>query len=172
MIENDHVSCAEASTSLDLFFDMDSVIPLHYLLLHKTFLLCFLLFYVLFISCSSFRSYTQLDLWGGLCNLLLHKILVHYFRCLVTGSSLLEDGGSILTFEGSNKTCTWKAALRVPNPQFYLKVSLLITRSSVTMIHNADYACHTISQVAMEADLGLAYAFINGDRHFKYVHIA
>ncbi|KAH9618837.1 hypothetical protein KSS87_006533 [Heliosperma pusillum] len=55
--------------------------------------------------------------------------------------SLLEDGGTILTFEGSRKLCPLKVALRVHNPQFYWKV-------------------------ATEADLGLADAYINGDFSF------
>ncbi|XP_056694673.1 uncharacterized protein [Spinacia oleracea] len=54
--------------------------------------------------------------------------------CLI----LLEDGGTVLKFEGLDKRCTWKTAIRVHNPRFYWKV-------------------------AIEADLGLADAFINGD---------
>ncbi|XP_074290881.1 uncharacterized protein LOC141617601 isoform X1 [Silene latifolia] len=55
--------------------------------------------------------------------------------------TLLEDGGTILAFEGSRKLCPLKVALRVHNPQFYWKV-------------------------ATEADLGLADAYINGDFSF------
>ncbi|KAJ8434857.1 hypothetical protein Cgig2_022136 [Carnegiea gigantea] len=51
---------------------------------------------------------------------------------------LLEEGGDVLTFEGSDKRCDWKTALRVHSPKFYWKI-------------------------AAEADLGLADAFINGD---------
>ncbi|KAK9289283.1 hypothetical protein L1049_017759 [Liquidambar formosana] len=57
--------------------------------------------------------------------------------CLI----LLEEGGTIFTFEGSKKKCLLKTALRVHNPQFYWKV-------------------------ATQADLGLADAYINGDFSF------
>ena len=39
--------------------------------------------------------------------------------------SLLEEGGDVLTFEGSDKRCDWKTALRVHSPKFYWKVFLL-----------------------------------------------
>lgn len=55
--------------------------------------------------------------------------------------TLLEEGGNILTFEGSSKRCPLKVALRIHSPQFYWKV-------------------------AKQADLGLADAFINGDFSF------
>ncbi|RHN78653.1 putative cyclopropane-fatty-acyl-phospholipid synthase [Medicago truncatula] len=35
---------------------------------------------------------------------------------------LLEDGGTIFTFEGSKKKCSLKSVLRIHNPQFYWKV--------------------------------------------------
>ncbi|KMT16559.1 hypothetical protein BVRB_3g048510 isoform B [Beta vulgaris subsp. vulgaris] len=54
---------------------------------------------------------------------------------------LLEEGGAVLTFEGSDKRYTWKTVLRVHNPQFYWKV-------------------------ATEADFGFADAYINGDISF------
>ncbi|KAL2921235.1 Sphingolipid C9-methyltransferase [Bienertia sinuspersici] len=54
--------------------------------------------------------------------------------CLI----LLEDGGTVLKFEGSDKGCTWKTTIRVHTPRFYWKV-------------------------AIEADFGLADAFINKD---------
>ncbi|XP_021752422.1 uncharacterized protein LOC110717930 [Chenopodium quinoa] len=57
--------------------------------------------------------------------------------CLI----LLEEGGTILKFEGSSKRCPLKVAIRVHSPQFYWKV-------------------------ATQADLGLADAFINGDFTF------
>ncbi|KAJ8434860.1 hypothetical protein Cgig2_022139 [Carnegiea gigantea] len=61
--------------------------------------------------------------------------------CLI----LLEEGGTILTFEGSSKQCNLKVSLRIHNPHFYWKV-------------------------AIEADLGLADAFINGDFSFVDKH--
>ncbi|GAB4843086.1 hypothetical protein Ancab_013065 [Ancistrocladus abbreviatus] len=57
--------------------------------------------------------------------------------CLI----LLEEGGTIYTFEGTSENCSLKVVLRVHDPQFYWKV-------------------------ATEADLGLADAYINGDFSF------
>lgn len=54
--------------------------------------------------------------------------------CLI----LLEEGGTIFTFEGIKKKCLLKATIRIHSPQFYWKV-------------------------ATQADLGLADAYINGD---------
>jgi len=48
-------------------------------------------------------------------------ILVDLLTCI----SLLEDGGAALSFEGSDKRCAWKSALRVHNPKFYWKVLAL-----------------------------------------------
>ncbi|XP_026387753.1 uncharacterized protein LOC113282864 [Papaver somniferum] len=59
-----------------------------------------------------------------------------------TGSLiLLEDGGTVYTFEGTKGKCHLKSVLRVHNPQFYWKI-------------------------ATQADLGLADAYINGDFSF------
>ncbi|XP_047307604.1 uncharacterized protein LOC124911197 [Impatiens glandulifera] len=52
--------------------------------------------------------------------------------------TLLEEGGTIFTFEGSKKKCPLKVTLRIHSPQFYWKV-------------------------ATQADLGLADAYVNGD---------
>ncbi|KAI3451310.1 hypothetical protein Pfo_007975 [Paulownia fortunei] len=57
--------------------------------------------------------------------------------CLI----LLEEGGTIFTFEGTRKKSILKVSLRIHTPQFYWKV-------------------------ATEADLGLADAYINGDFSF------
>ncbi|XP_059653181.1 uncharacterized protein LOC132300200 isoform X2 [Cornus florida] len=67
------------------------------------------------------------------------RFLQHYIStgCL----SLLEEGGTIFTFEGTRKKCPLKTSLKVHNPQFYWKV-------------------------ATRADLGLADAYINGDFSF------
>ncbi|KAM6557456.1 hypothetical protein CsatB_004475 [Cannabis sativa] len=51
---------------------------------------------------------------------------------------ILEEGGTVFTFEGNTKICSHKVAIKVHNPQFYWKIM-------------------------MEADLGLADAYINGD---------
>ncbi|KAH9648718.1 Amino oxidase domain-containing protein [Citrus sinensis] len=59
-----------------------------------------------------------------------------------TGSMiLLEEGGTIFTFEGTRKNCHLKTVLRIHSPQFYWKVMT-------------------------QADLGLADAYINGDFSF------
>ncbi|KAK7268724.1 hypothetical protein RIF29_21432 [Crotalaria pallida] len=54
---------------------------------------------------------------------------------------LLEEGGSMFTFEGTEKKSILKSVLRVHSPQFYWKVMT-------------------------QADLGLADAYINGDFSF------
>ncbi|KAL9271966.1 hypothetical protein AKJ16_DCAP22441 [Drosera capensis] len=55
--------------------------------------------------------------------------------------SLLEDGGTVLTFEGVSDICTLKVVVRVHNSQFYWKL-------------------------ATQADLGFADAYINGEVSF------
>ncbi|GAA0139425.1 methyltransferase [Lithospermum erythrorhizon] len=55
--------------------------------------------------------------------------------------NLLEEGGTIFTFEGTARKCSLSVSIRVHNPQFYWKV-------------------------ATQADLGLADAYINGDFSF------
>ncbi|KAK0607452.1 hypothetical protein LWI29_015298 [Acer saccharum] len=57
--------------------------------------------------------------------------------CLI----LVEEGGTMFTFEGTGKNCHLKIVLRVHNPQFYWKVMT-------------------------QADLGLADSYINGDFSF------
>ncbi|PIN17919.1 Cyclopropane-fatty-acyl-phospholipid synthase [Handroanthus impetiginosus] len=71
--------------------------------------------------------------------LLVTKFLERFIAtgCLI----LLENGGTMFTFEGTTKKCFLKVYLRIHNPQFYWKV-------------------------ATEADLGLADAYINGDFSF------
>ncbi|OIT34137.1 hypothetical protein A4A49_16593 [Nicotiana attenuata] len=54
---------------------------------------------------------------------------------------LLEDGGTIFTFQGTDRKCSLKVSLRVHSTQFYWKV-------------------------ATQGDLGLADAFIHGDFSF------
>ncbi|KAK7343997.1 hypothetical protein VNO77_13179 [Canavalia gladiata] len=61
---------------------------------------------------------------------------------ITTGSlTLLEEGGTMFTFEETGKNCFLKSVLRVHNPQFYWKVMT-------------------------QADLGLADAYINRDFSF------
>ncbi|KAF8015942.1 hypothetical protein BT93_H1476 [Corymbia citriodora subsp. variegata] len=55
--------------------------------------------------------------------------------------TLLEEGGTMFTFEGTVKRCPLKVTLRIHSPQFYWKVMT-------------------------QADLGLADAYINGDFSF------
>ncbi|CAN0904824.1 Tuberculostearic acid methyltransferase UfaA1 [Linum grandiflorum] len=54
---------------------------------------------------------------------------------------LLEEGGTMFTFEGTGKKCFLKTLLRIHSPQFYWKIMT-------------------------QADLGLADAYINGDFSF------
>ncbi|KAJ6318786.1 hypothetical protein OIU76_014187 [Salix suchowensis] len=67
------------------------------------------------------------------------RFLGHYISigCLI----LLEEGGTVFTFEGTSKKCSLKTVLKVHNPQFYWKIMT-------------------------QADLGLADAYINGDISF------
>ncbi|KAH0634286.1 hypothetical protein KY284_037072 [Solanum tuberosum] len=71
--------------------------------------------------------------------LLVTKFLKSFIAtgCLI----LLEEGGTMFTFEGIEKKCSLKVFLRVHSPQFYWKV-------------------------ATQGDLGLADAFIHGDFSF------
>ncbi|KAG8369876.1 hypothetical protein BUALT_Bualt14G0059100 [Buddleja alternifolia] len=72
------------------------------------------------------------------------RLLVTRFfeRFIATGCLiLLEEGGTMFTFEGTRKKSNMKVSLRIHTPQFYWKV-------------------------ATEADLGLADAYINGDFSF------
>ncbi|KAF7837436.1 Cyclopropane-fatty-acyl-phospholipid synthase isoform 1 [Senna tora] len=55
--------------------------------------------------------------------------------------TLLEEGGTMFTFEGNGKECILKCVLRIHSPQFYWKIMT-------------------------QADLGLADAYINGDLSF------
>uniref|UniRef100_A0A6N2MNV6 Amine oxidase domain-containing protein n=1 Tax=Salix viminalis TaxID=40686 RepID=A0A6N2MNV6_SALVM len=57
--------------------------------------------------------------------------------CLI----LLEEGGTVFTFEGTSKKCSLKTVLKVHSPQFYWKIMT-------------------------QADLGLADSYINGDISF------
>ncbi|KAF8401963.1 hypothetical protein HHK36_012914 [Tetracentron sinense] len=69
--------------------------------------------------------------------------VTRFLGCFIsTGClTLLEEGGTIFTFEGTSKKCRLKSVLKIHNPQFYWKV-------------------------ATQADLGLADAYINGDFSF------
>ncbi|KAK4732616.1 hypothetical protein R3W88_025604 [Solanum pinnatisectum] len=74
----------------------------------------------------------------GAC-LLVTRFLKSFIAtgCLI----LLEEGGTMFTFEGTEKKSSLKVSLRVHSPQFYWKV-------------------------ATQGDLGLADAFIHGDFSF------
>ncbi|XP_015071952.1 uncharacterized protein LOC107015997 isoform X1 [Solanum pennellii] len=70
-------------------------------------------------------------------------LVTRFFRSYIqTGCIiLLEEGGTIFTFQGRDRKCSLKVSLTVRNMQFYWKV-------------------------ATQADLGLADAFIHGDFSF------
>ncbi|XP_049386008.1 uncharacterized protein LOC125850167 isoform X1 [Solanum stenotomum] len=74
-------------------------------------------------------------------------IVTRFFKSFIqTGCIiLLEEGGTIFTFQGTDKKCSLKVSLRVHSTQFYWKV-------------------------ATEADIGLADAFIHGDFSFVDKH--
>ncbi|RDX75481.1 ufaA1, partial [Mucuna pruriens] len=69
--------------------------------------------------------------------------VTRFLNCYITTGCLilLEEGGTMFTFEGTGKNCVLKCVLRIHNPQFYWKVMT-------------------------QADLGLADAYINGDFSF------
>ena len=93
-------------------------------------------------------------------------------------NSLLEEGGTIFTFEGSTKRCSYKTAIKVHSPQFYWKVctfSLSLDGSKIVeyfvtikclKLSLVLIAVKSIRQVTTQADLGLADAYINGDFTF------
>ncbi|KAM7261497.1 hypothetical protein ACFE04_008864 [Oxalis oulophora] len=63
-------------------------------------------------------------------------------RYITAGSlTLLEEGGTMFTFEATNKICSLNTVLRIHSPQFYWKIMT-------------------------QADLGLADAYINGEFSF------
>ncbi|KAM3326831.1 hypothetical protein P3S67_001957 [Capsicum chacoense] len=70
-------------------------------------------------------------------------IVTRFFKSYIqTGCIiLLEEGGTVFTFQGTNRKCSLKVSLLVHHAQFYWKV-------------------------ATQADLGLADAFIHGDFSF------
>ncbi|GMJ01999.1 hypothetical protein like AT3G23530 [Hibiscus trionum] len=71
--------------------------------------------------------------------LFVTRFLSHFIS---TGSViLLEEGGTMFTFEGTSKKCSLKTVIKVHSPHFYWKVMT-------------------------EADLGLADSYINGDFSF------
>ncbi|XP_070028502.1 uncharacterized protein [Nicotiana sylvestris] len=67
-------------------------------------------------------------------------IVTRFFRSFIkTGCIILfEEGGTVFTFQGTERKCSLKVSLRIHSPQFYWKI-------------------------ATEADVGLADAFIHGD---------
>ncbi|KAL3339576.1 hypothetical protein AABB24_028263 [Solanum stoloniferum] len=70
-------------------------------------------------------------------------VVARFFKSFIqTGCIiLLEEGGTIFTFQGTERKCSLKVSLRVHSTQFYWKV-------------------------ATQADIGLADAFIHGDFSF------
>ncbi|XVF66428.1 hypothetical protein PTKIN_Ptkin10aG0034800 [Pterospermum kingtungense] len=92
-------------------------------------------------SCSLLRNPKHMvpSLAETEARLFVTRFLAHFIStgCVI----LLEEGGTMFTFEGTSKKCSLKTVIRVHNPQFYWKVMT-------------------------EADLGLADSYINGDFSF------
>ncbi|XVF66432.1 hypothetical protein PTKIN_Ptkin10aG0035200 [Pterospermum kingtungense] len=92
-------------------------------------------------SCSLLRNPKQMvpSLAETGARLFVTRFLAHFIStgCVI----ILEEGGTMFTFEGTSKKCSLKTFIRVHNPQFYWKVMT-------------------------EADLGLADSYINGDFSF------
>ncbi|XP_040365275.1 tuberculostearic acid methyltransferase UfaA1 [Rosa chinensis] len=80
-----------------------------------------------------------LSLTETAARLFVTRFLRNYISsgCLI----LLEEGGTVFTFEGSKKDCSLKSVLKVHSPHFYWKVMT-------------------------QADLGIADAYISGDFSF------
>ncbi|WMV26060.1 hypothetical protein MTR67_019445 [Solanum verrucosum] len=71
-----------------------------------------------------------------------HLLVTRFFKSYIqTGCMILLEGGTIFTFQGTDRKCSLKVSLTVHNMQFYWKV-------------------------ATQADLGLADAFIHGNFSF------
>ncbi|XP_077252798.1 uncharacterized protein LOC143892223 isoform X2 [Tasmannia lanceolata] len=87
------------------------------------------------------REHMVLSLAETGARLIITRFLERYIStgCL----TLLEEGGTIFIFQGSNQKSRLKSVLKVHHPLFYWKV-------------------------ATQADLGLADAYINGDFSFAY----
>lgn len=104
-----------------------------------------------------------------LISLLMNHLFMVFLSAFSTLDSLLEEGGGILTFEGSEKRCTWKTVIRIHNPQFYWKVVLLGWFLYCALSVNDIWSWWTLGiclQVATEADFGFADTYINGDISF------
>ncbi|XP_061994799.1 uncharacterized protein LOC133712711 isoform X2 [Rosa rugosa] len=84
-------------------------------------------------------KHMALSLTETAARLFVTRFLRQYIStgCLI----LLEEGGTMFTFEGSKNDCSLKSVLKVHSPQFYWKVMT-------------------------QADLGIADAYINGDFSF------
>ncbi|MED6131617.1 hypothetical protein PIB30_011215 [Stylosanthes scabra] len=67
-------------------------------------------------------------------------IVTRFLSSFITSGclTLLEEGGTMFTFEGTDTRCSLKCVMRIHSPQFYWKVMT-------------------------QADFGLAYAYIDGD---------
>lgn len=80
--------------------------------------------------------------------------------------SLFEEGGTMFSFGEACEKCNKKSVLRVQDPLFYWQV--LFSRKKVNTFSKSvmhlcvDPVWLAVSQVATEADLGLADAYING----------
>nr|XP_016456914.1 PREDICTED: uncharacterized protein LOC107780832 isoform X1 [Nicotiana tabacum] len=69
-------------------------------------------------------------------------VVTRFFRSFIkTGCIILFEGGTVFTFQGTERKCSLKVSLRIHGPQFYWKI-------------------------ATEAEIGLADAFIHGDFSF------
>ncbi|CAH8320373.1 unnamed protein product [Eruca vesicaria subsp. sativa] len=79
--------------------------------------------------------------------------------------TILEDGGTMITFGGNDSNCLLKSILKIHSPQFYWKVHIHIFRT-MRKYNSHSIAKEPASQVMTEADLGLADAYISGDFSF------
>ncbi|KAM5553303.1 hypothetical protein ABKV19_025491 [Rosa sericea] len=85
-------------------------------------------------------NHMALSLTKTVARLFVTTFLRHYIStgCLI----LFEEGGTMLTFEGSSKDCSLKSVLKVHSPQFYWKIlikfCLAVSSSGQLLIANRD----------------------------------
>ncbi|KAM5553318.1 hypothetical protein ABKV19_025498 [Rosa sericea] len=85
-------------------------------------------------------NHMALSLTETVARLFVTTFLRHYIStgCLI----LFEEGGTMLTFEGSSKDCSLKSVLKVHSPQFYWKIlikfCLAVSSSGQLLIANRD----------------------------------
>lgn len=96
---------------------------------------------------------------------------VTHWCCVYYCYRLLEEGGTVFTFEGIQKKCPLSVVLKIHSPQFYWKVIKKISSNTKDKRRRGTWPIlRFVDQVMTEADLGLADSYINGDFSFVDKH--